>query len=273
MSLLEITKQLLRTHRISPNRSLGQNFTIEPSVLEHVVDYVLPTEEDVVLDIGAGFGYLTRCLAVKCRHVVAVEADEAVASVLREQLIGLHNVELVRGNVLKTELPAFSKVASVPPYQISSKLLSWLFSRRFDRAVLVFQKEFVRHLVAPVRSDDYGWLTVMTYYNAETELLDEVPKSMFYPQPQVDSIIICLTPKSPRPFKVKNEERFEKFVQSLFTSRNRKVSNAVLPFLKGVIGISAADARKLAETAPFHDRRPRELSPEDIGELANAFIR
>jgi len=273
MSLLEQTKQLLRTHRISPNKLLGQNFTVEPSVLERMIDYTSPTKNDILLDVGAGFGFLTRLLASKCKRVIAVEADAAVAYVLRKQLSNLGNVEILAGNVLKVGIPSFNKVVSIPPYQISSKLLVWLFGRSFDKGVLVFQKEFVKHLVASVGSDEYGWLTVLTYYHAETEVLNEVPKQAFYPEPKVDSSIIRLTPKKRKPFTVDSEGCFLKFVQALFTSRNRKVRNSVLPFLKGVLGMDAEEARRLAGAAPYHDRRARELAPEDIGELANAIIR
>ncbi len=273
MSLYERTKQLLRTHRISPNKLLGQNFTIEPSVLERVVDYASLTKDDVVLDIGAGFGFLTRLLAARCKRVIAVEADETVAGVLREQLAGLRNVEIIRGNVLKAEIPSFDKTVSIPPYQISSKLMLWLFKRSFDRGILIFQKEFVKHLVASVGSDGYGWLTVLTYYHFETELLDEISKEAFHPKPQVVSIILRLTPKKPKAFIVKNEEQFTKLTQSLFTNRNRKVRNAVLPFLRGMLSLSKEDACRLVEEMPFRDRRTRELTPENIGELANALSR
>lgn len=272
MSLLEKTKQLLRTHRISPNKLLGQNFTIEPSVLERVVEYASLTMDDIVLEIGAGLGFLTRILTAKCSRVIAVEADETLAGVLREQLVGLHNVGIIRGNVLKTELPAFSKVVSIPPYQISSKLVAWLFEKHLSQAILVFQKEFVNHLVASVGSDDYGWLTVLAYYYFETELLDEIPKRMFYPEPQVDSIIIRLTPKEPKPFTVKKEKQFAAFARMLFTNRNRKVRNAVLPFMRGMMSISKEDAIRRAKESPFRDRRLRELAPEDVGELANGIV-
>jgi 16S rRNA (adenine1518-N6/adenine1519-N6)-dimethyltransferase len=272
MSLLEKTKQLLWAHRISPNKLLGQNFTIEPSVLERMVEYASLTMDDIVLDIGSGFGFLTRILADKCSRVVAVEADETLVGVLREQLVGLRNVEIIRGNVLKTELPAFNKVVSIPPYQISSKLVAWLFKKHISQAILVFQKEFVNRLVASVGSDDYGWLTVLAYYYFENELLDEIPKRVFYPEPQVNSIIIRLTPKEPKPFVVKKEKQFAALAQSLFTNRNRKVRNAVLPFMRGMMGMSKEDGCRRAEASPFRDRRPRELTPEDIGELANALV-
>jgi 16S rRNA (adenine1518-N6/adenine1519-N6)-dimethyltransferase len=271
MSLLETTKLLLRTHRISPNKLLGQNFTIEPSIFRRLIDYASLGSDDVVLDVGAGFGFLAKLLANNCKSVVAVEADRVVAEVLRDQLRGSSNVETIQGNVLKVQVPRFNKVVSIPPYQISSKLLAWLLPKGLDCAVLVVQKEFANKLVASVGSDDYGWLTVVTHYYVETELLDAIPKSTFYPEPNVDSVIICLKPKKPKPFRLKDEKSFQRFVRSLFINRNRKVKNAVLPFLKGMRAMKQEDVDKLISTIPFRNKRLRELSPEDFGALANAL--
>jgi len=92
--------------------------------------------------------------------------------------------------------------------------------------------------------------------------LDDVPRWMFFPQPEVDSVVVVLKPKKPKPFTLKNEEFFRRFVRLLFTQRNRKVRNAVLPFLRG---------ERSGVVVPFGDRRVRELAPEDFGALANAF--
>lgn len=271
MSLLERTKSLLRTYRIAPNKFLGQNFMIEPSMFQVLVDSASVNKNDAVLDVGAGFGFLTRFLADKCRKVVAVEADVNVAAVLREQLSGLLNVEIVQGNVLKVNVPEFNKAVSIPPYQISSRLMLWLFTRDFDCAVLILQKEFANRLVASAGSDDYGWLTVLTYYWVKSELLDRVSKDMFYPQPKVDSVVVRLAPRKRPPFALKDEAMFKRLVPSLFTQRNRKVRNAVLPFLRSMLAKTAKDASMLSDTTPFRDKRVRELAPEDFGELANAL--
>lgn len=271
MSLLERTKLLLRTHRISPNKLLGQNFSVEPSIFQRAIDYADLNKQDVVLDIGAGFGFLTRALANNCKRVVAVEVDEDIAGALREQVKDLSNVEIVRGNVLKMPIPTFNKVVSIPPYQISSKLLSWLLNKDFDCAILIFQKEFANHLMASVGSDDYSWLTVTAYYYVEAGLLDGVPKWMFYPEPKVDSVIVRLAPKRPRPFMVKNEAQFKRLAQSLFTNRNRKLRNAILPYLKGIRAMTAEQAANLVGVIPFREKRVRELAPEDFGALANAI--
>jgi len=225
-----------------------------------------------VLDIGAGLGFLTRFLADKCKAVLAVESDSRLVRVLREQLGDLPSVKVIEGDVLKVQIPQFNKVVSIPPYHISSSLLLWLFNKNFECAVLIFQKEFANRLVASVGSGDYGWLTVFAYYHVEVELLDEVLRWMFYPQPEVDSIFVRLKLKKPPPFRLKNEAVFKRLVQALFTQRNRKVRNAVLPFVKSTQVTNAENVVKLADSLPFHSKRVRELAPEDFGALANAFV-
>jgi 16S rRNA (adenine1518-N6/adenine1519-N6)-dimethyltransferase len=244
---------------------------IETSFFQTMDDYASLEQRDVALDIGAGLGFLTRFLASKCRNVLAVEADEGLVKILRERLEELSNVRIINGNILKTQIPSFNKIVSIPPYQISSRLLAWLLNRGFDRAVLIFQKEFAKRLVASVGSKDYGWLTILCYYHAECELLDCVPKSAFYPRPQVDSIIVRLMPRELPPFTLKNRMLFAELIPSLFTQRNRKVRNAALPFLKGILARSAEDAVKIADALPFCGKRVRELAPEDLGAIANAL--
>ncbi len=271
MSLLERTKFLLRRHRIFPKKLFGQNFMVETSIIQSMVAYASLTQNDVVLDIGAGLGFLTRFLADRCKRVLAVESDARLVEALRAQLKDSSNVKIIKCDVLKASISRFNKVVSIPPYHISSPLLLWLFSKNFDCAVLIFQKEFANRLVASIGSENYGWLTVFTYYHVEVELLDDVPRWVFYPPPDVDSIIVRLKPRKSSPFKLENEALFRQMVQSLFTQRNRKVRNAVLPFVKGRLGITAEKADELVEVLPFRDKRVRELAPEDFGVLANAI--
>jgi 16S rRNA (adenine1518-N6/adenine1519-N6)-dimethyltransferase len=272
MSVLE-TKRLLRTFRIVPNRLLGQNFMVEPSFFPKLTEYASLSKEDVVLDVGAGFGFLSRYLANKCKRVLAVEKDPRVATALHEQLRKVANVTVVEGDVLKTSVPSFNKVVSIPPYQISSRLLLWLFDRGFDCAVFVLQKEFVGRLVAAVGSEDYGWLSVAACYSAEVNLLDAVSKQMFYPQPEVDSVIVRLTPWNIAPFEVKDGAFFRKMVRWLFTQRNKKLGNALVPFIKSALEVNKEDAEKVMGTIPFREKRVRELPPETFGDLANVLVR
>jgi len=268
---LEETKQLLRTHRIFPNKLLGQNFMIEPKVYPKLCTFAALSEADVVLDAGAGFGWLTCFLADKSKGVVAVEKDPQVASILREQVKGLYNVIVVEGDVLKASLPNFNKAIAIPPYYLSSQLVMWLLERKVGCAVLILQKEFVERLVAPVGSEEYGWLTVVTYQSAEVELLDIVPKTLFYPQPEVDSAIVSLKPWSKKPFDVKDQAFFVRMMKWLFTQRNKKLGKAIAPFIRDNFKLSKQEAEKLALSLPFHDKRARELSPKDFGAIANAL--
>jgi len=273
MDLPETMKSLLQQYGISPRR-LGQNFLVEPSVFELMADYASLASNDVVLDVGGGLGFLTRFLAKRCRHVLTVEMDCRVAEALRNQLRDHKNVEVIEGNVLEVRIPYFNKAVSVPPYYISSRLIMWLFGRHFERGALVLQKEFARLLVAAVGSQDYGWLTVLTYYHSEVGLHDRVPRQWFYPSPNVDSIIVSFSAKEESPFELRDESKFAPLVKNLFRQRNRKVRNAALPYIKaGSFGACADEAADFAGSLPFCDRRVRELAPEDFGVLANALIK
>ena len=226
---------------------------------------------DVVLDAGAGFGFLARFLSTKCRGVVAVEKDPHVASILCEQVKDLSNVMVVVGNVLNVELPVFNKAISIPPYYLSSKLVVWLLEHKVDCAVLIVQSEFARRLVAPVASQDYSWLTVVTYQAADAELLDRVGKEMFYPQPEVDSLIVRLKPWSKPPFKVKNEVLFRQLVKWLFTQRNKKLVNALEPFIRSTFKFGKQESENKAVALPYGEKRVQELSPQNFGELSDAL--
>ncbi len=270
MSLQEV-KLLLQKHQIAPNRLLGQNFLVDSSLYPKLADYAEVNAFDVVLDAGAGFGFLTRFLSERCKRVIAVEKDHAVAEVLRENVSGIHNVTIIEGDVLKEEIPAFNKVVSIPPYYLSSRFLLWLLDRKFERAFLVLQKEFADRLVAKVGCEEYGWLTVATYQFAQSVMLDPVPNWMFYPQPQVDSIVICLKPWARPPFAVKNVELFRRMVKWLFTQRNKKLGNALRPFIRKEFRKDREQVEKVASAILSRNRRVRDLAPKDFGAIVNVI--
>jgi len=271
MSLLKKTRRLLHSYKIFPKKRLGQNFMVDEDLLELMVSYASVDTNDVVLEIGAGLGFLTRLLSQKCKQVIAVEVDPRLIRILKTELKDLNNVELVEGDILKVAIPSFDKIISNPPFYISSPILFWLLERNFDCAVITFQKEFAERLVASVGSNDYGRLTVMTYYRADIELLDYVPRDMFYPPPDVDSYIVRLKPKPP-PFAIKDKQAFFELVRTLFTQRNKKVRNAITPFL-AKLGIEKEKLIEVADSLTYHDKRVRELAPEDFGALTNEILK
>ena len=268
---VEEAKRLLRRFRIVPNKVLGQNFMVEPSLFDLLSKYAAVSKKDGVLDVGAGFGFLTRFLADKCHSVVAVEKDPRIAEALREQLNGLTNVTVIEGDLLKAELPDFNKLIAIPPYYLSARLVTWVLKRKIDNCVLILQQEFARKLVAGVGSKDYGWLTVVTFQFAETRLLDSVSRELFYPKPEVDSLIVSLVPWQSPPFKVKDVTFFRQMVRRLFNQRNKKLGNALVPFLKSTFKLSKKEAVTRVCGVPFSDRRVRELTPKDFGVLANSI--
>jgi 16S rRNA (adenine1518-N6/adenine1519-N6)-dimethyltransferase len=271
INLLRRAKHLLRLYGFFPKKRLGQNFTVDLDIMQRLMSHASLTKDDVVLEVGAGFGFLTQLLSSKCKKVVAVEVDPPLVSFLRKQLQSLQNVELIEGDILKVSLPFFNKVVSAPPYSISSPLLFRLLERNFDSAVLIFQKEFAERLAASVGTKDYGRLTVTIYYRADVELLDYVPRTMFYPPPDVDSLIVRLKPRAP-PFHVENEAIFFELVRTLFTQRNKKVRNALILFLRKR-ELSREDAVELADSIVYSSKRVRELAPEDFGILTNELLR
>jgi 16S rRNA (adenine1518-N6/adenine1519-N6)-dimethyltransferase len=270
MDLLPETKRLLRLYRIFPKKRLGQNFVVNSNLLQQMISYTGISKEDVVLEVGAGLGFLTRLLSKTCKRVITIEIDPKLVEILQSQLHDLSNVNLIEGDILSTPVPKFDKVVSTPPYSISSPLLFWLLEKRFDYAVLTFQEEFARRLAASVDSKDYGRLTVTTYYRAKVDLFDHVPRNMFHPPPDVDSIIVRLKPRKP-PFYVQDKKTFFKLVQMLFTQKNRKVRNAIVPFLRD-LNIKKTDITRLADSFSYRDRRVRELAPEDFGTLTNEVM-
>ncbi|MEM2045375.1 MAG: 16S rRNA (adenine(1518)-N(6)/adenine(1519)-N(6))-dimethyltransferase RsmA [Candidatus Bathyarchaeia archaeon] len=268
MSLLSEAKRIIRRYRLFPKKRWGQHFLVELSVLESLTEYADLKRDDIVLEIGAGLGFLTQVLAMKCGLVCAVEIDPKLVKILQLRLRDLENVKIIEGDVLRVSLPDFNKIVSVPPYGISSELIQWLIGKNFASAVLVFQREFANKLSAPIGSDAYSWLTVIAYYHFNVEILDDVPRWMFYPPPDVDSVIVRLTPKEPPPFPLGDKILFKELLQALFTQRNRKVRNALRAFIEKK---SIALSEEVIERLPFQNRRVRELAPEDFGVLANVL--
>jgi 16S rRNA (adenine1518-N6/adenine1519-N6)-dimethyltransferase len=266
MSLDKKTKQLLKRYRVFPRKRLGQNFMVDEGYLHDMVSYASVGKNDIVLEIGAGFGALTKVLSSLCSRVIAVEVDPKLVEVFGVEVAGLENVLLVEGDVLEVAIPSFNKVVSNLPFSISSPILFWLLEREFDLAVLTFQKEFAERLVASVGSKDYSRLTVETYYRAEVELMETVPREAFIPLPDVDACIVRLRLRKTAPFRLKNEGLFHELVRALFSQRNKKMRNAIAGFLHK-LGKEKVEADSLL----FHDKRVRELAPEDFGAIANEF--
>ncbi|MDD1747851.1 MAG: 16S rRNA (adenine(1518)-N(6)/adenine(1519)-N(6))-dimethyltransferase RsmA [Methanomassiliicoccales archaeon] len=253
-------KALLARYGISPTKSKGQNFLLDERVADREVEHLGIVSGDVVLEVGPGLGILTERVLASAKATVCIELDAAVAAYIRARFG--ERVELIQGDALEVELPRFDRFISNIPYSISSPLIFRILGQDFRRAVIMVQKEFADRMAAEAGSDDYSRLSVNTYYRARCELLDRVPRSKFWPQPEVDSTVVSLEPRPP-PFEVANERFFLHLVNLLFQHRRKKIGT--------VLKMTGQANKDSIPSLPYVERRVEELSPEMIGELADAI--
>ena len=251
---------------VRATKALGQHFLLDERVAHRQVERAQIAADDVVLEIGAGLGVLTKRLLRNAAKVVAVERDRRLARALGA-LDG--NLDVIVGDAVKVPLPPFDKVVSNLPYQISSPITFRLLDMRFQRAVLMYQQEFAQRLVAGVGDDAYSRLSVKAYVRARTQLVEHVPRFAFWPPPKVDSAIVIVEPRPP-PFAVKDEATFDAVVDAAFQHRRKAIENALrLAWRRFAESNDAFEA--LLSEVPYRRNRPEELTPEQFGELADAF--
>jgi len=264
----EDVKAVLESIGKRPSRRLGQNFLLDEFVIKRQVELADLSSTDVVLEIGPGLGNLTDEILRSGAKVVAVEQDSAFCAFLRRRFG--ERIQLVQADAVKAFLPQFNKVVSNLPYQISSPITFKLLDAGFDVAVLMLQREFAERTVARPGTPEYGRLSVGVYYRANCEVVLNVSRNSFWPEPKVDSCLVRMTPKQP-PFKVDDEEVFFKVTQAIFSHRRKKVSNS-LKTDPAVADLRSQIAESELVRLPHAAKRAEELTPEMIGELADALV-
>ena len=268
MSLLDEIKCLLCSYNIHARRNLGQSFCVDDGLLRRMVAYSDLFRDDIVLEVGSGFGFLTRLLSEVAKQVIAVELDPKLLEALKNGLRDRRNVTLIRGNILEIELPMFNKIVANPPYSISSPLIMRLFERSFKCAVLTLQKEFAERLIASIGTRDYGPLSVIADYRVYPVILEHLSRSSFYPQPNVDSVVVSMKTYEPK-FNVRDEKLFFRLVEHLFTQRNRKVKKPLESFFLKEMQVSKTEAGLIIKNLPFTEERVCSVEPEKFGLLSN----
>jgi 16S rRNA (adenine1518-N6/adenine1519-N6)-dimethyltransferase len=241
----------------------GQHFLVDGNILKRIADYAELVQSDRVLEIGPGEGNLTQILAVDAGHVFAVEIDPAFARDLRNKFNSFHNISIIKGDALKVELPDYNKIVSNLPYQISTKITLRLLSRPFDLAVLMYQREFVRRMLARPGMKEYGRLGMIAGHLCDAKVLEVVPRKAFLPMPEVTSAIVRLRPRQKR--SAVESERFIGFVEGLFNNRRKKIKKALM-----AMGVPAA--RQAGLDASVLEKRPEELMPDEAAKLAEAIL-
>ena len=272
MNLLEETKLFLRRYNLRPKKKLGQNFVVDEAAVRRQVEYANIESKDVVLEVGAGIGTLTKLLIKKASKVYVVEKDPSMVEILKERFENAKNLEILFEDVLGLELPGFNKTVSNIPYSISSPLTFKLFKHGFEKAVVTYQKEFADRLTAKPGERDYSRISVATYYYAEARILEVLPPEAFYPKPRVSSAVLELTPKKP-PFPV-NEDFFFKVTAGLFTHRGKTLKKALFHSLNAIFNKSIGKDERRSIIAKTVDtkllkKRVFQLSPEEIAGISN----
>lgn len=243
-------------------KKIGQNFLIDKQVAEREVDYANPNKEDIFLEIGPGKGIITKLLAKKANKVIAIEIDSQLVNNLESTLPD--NVILINADALKIDfksLPAFNKIVSNLPFQISSPITFKFLNYPFSKAVLIYQKDFAKRMVACSGSKDYSRLSVGIYYKTHCRILETVSKKFFFPVPKVDSSIVELIPRENPPFTVVNEKFFFDITKKLFSHRRKKIKNILV------------DLYSKLENLPYLEKRVEELTPEQLGEISNILFK
>jgi 16S rRNA (adenine1518-N6/adenine1519-N6)-dimethyltransferase len=253
--------ELLRRHRATLKHRFGQNFLIDPVLRDLVAEAAGATEDDDVLEVGAGVGTLTIALAKRCRRVVAVELDRTLMPALREVVAGNEKIEVVQGDILRYDLQsAFPNggeiVAGNIPYNLTGALLRKLLDTapRPRRLSLVVQKEVAERWTAPTGA---SVATIAVQVFAEARIVMIIPAESFEPSPQVDSALVSMEVRAEPAVNVSDLNAFLRFVEAAFQQRRKQLAGT-LGRISGV-GSSAAAAR-LRDAGVDPERRPQTLS-------------
>jgi len=249
-------------------RPLGQHFLFDKNILRKIVKEGVVTDEDTVVEVGAGIGTLTEFLSEYAKRVIAIEVDKRLVEKLKKRLSGKGNVEIINADALEypyNEIDGNFKVVSNIPYNITTPLLFKLLEYR-DKVMsmtLLLQREVAERIVASPGSKDYGTLSISTQLYTRPKIVFYVGKKAFSPPPDVDSALVHFEVSSKPLFKIKDEGLFMKIVKRAFSQRRKTILNS----LKGVEGIK--EALRKSDIDP--SARPETLSIEDFARLADAI--
>lgn len=232
------TKEILKKYDFLFKKSLGQNFLIDSNILRRITETAELDKETDVIEIGPGIGALTEHLARTSKRVLAFEIDQRLMSILPDTLAAYDNVEVVNEDILKVDVGAMIteklpdrtnpvKVVANLPYYVTTPIILQLLHEDLPVSSMTFmlQKEVADRISAKPSTKAYGSLSIAIQYYMEAELSFIVPKTVFMPQPNVDSAIIHLKRRSEPPAQVNDETFFFDITRSAFAQRRKTLWN------------------------------------------------
>ena len=280
LSDISVIKDIMTRHGFTFSKALGQNFLVNPSVCPKMAENCGIDENTGVIEVGPGIGVLTKELALRAKKVVSIELDERLPAVLSETLAEFDNVEIVSGDVLKTDLHKLIEekfkgmkvvICANLPYYITSPVIMYLLESKLpiEAVTVMIQKEVADRLCAEAGSRNAGAITVSVNYFAKAKKLFDVSRGSFMPAPNVDSAVIRLDIKKEPDIFVSDEKKFFKMVKAAFGMRRKTALNAI----SAGMGIPKADVeRALLESGLDVNIRAEKKTKEELAALCENLI-
>lgn len=278
------TIEIQKKYGIQAKKSLGQNFIIDTNILNNIVSGGSVDKDTVVIEVGPGIGALTEQIAKAAKHVYAFEIDQRLLPVLDDTLSPYENITILNQDILEVNLPEFFKehnlenervviMANLPYYITTPIIINFLESKaNIDEMIFMVQKEVGERISANPSTKAYGSLSIAVQYYAEAETLFTVPKTVFRPQPNVDSAIIRLDILDEPVAEVASEDFFFTLTRSSFAQRRKTLWNN----LKMAFGKDPETQEKLRtaldKAGIDSKRRGETLSIPEFVDLANAMM-
>ena len=276
------TIQVLQKHEFQFKKKFGQNFLIDPHVLDKIVDAAQITEDDFVLEIGPGIGTLTQYLCERARQVLAVEIDKNLIPILHETLSPYENVEVRNGDILKQDIREIAqtynagkpiKVVANLPYYITTPIIMELFESRVPLAnvTVMVQKEVADRMKAQPGSKDCGALSLAVQYYAKPYIAAFVPPNCFMPRPNVGSAVIRLECREEAPVRVADEKLMFRLIRASFNQRRKTLQNGIAN--SSELSFSKAQAAEAIEKAGLDANiRGEKLGLSEFAKLADLLV-
>ena len=273
------TMDLVKKHGFKFTKSLGQNFLIDDNIVDKIVAGAGIGPGDKIIEVGPGIGTLTREMASRAQNLMAVEIDKNLIPILEDTLEDYDNVKIVNEDIIKADIRGLIdenlgggpvKLVANLPYYITTPIIMRFLEENINVTdiVVMVQKEVAERMNAQPGGKDFGALSVAVQYYCDTEIIAKVPRHLFVPQPNVDSIVIALRIRPERKYKVDDEDLYFKVVKAAFGQRRKTLLNSI-----SSMGNLAKDQVKeaLEEAGIDPKRRGETLSLDEFAILSNVI--
>ena len=232
------TIEIIQKYQFVFQKKFGQNFLIDPHVLDKIITAAGIGPEDCVLEIGPGIGTMTQYLAEHARQVIAVEIDANLIPILGETLKDYSNVTVINDDILKVDINRLVdehnggkpiKVVANLPYYITTPIIMGLFESGvpIDNITVMVQKEVADRMQVGPGSKDYGALSLAVQYYASPYIVANVPPNCFIPRPNVGSAVIRLTRYKEPPVRVTDLALMFRLIRASFNQRRKTLQNGL----------------------------------------------